>query len=378
MKMTKKVLAAGLAAAMALSLAGCGGNSGTAATQAETQAQGDTKAEEAKTDKGGAPEGAAAEGTADMPKMTMSIGHNGNMESLNQYVAEQAKILLEEKSGGNITVNIYPNAQLGSESDMLTSCQEGDLTFLVSGMHALVNTIPAGAIVDIPFLYDDVEQARAAFSDPTVRELLNRDHEKVGLKMLLLADQGFRCLTTNKEIKTADDVVGLNIRTLTNPDQVEFWKMLGANPTPIDFSELYLSLQQGVIDSQENPYNIINDNKLYEVQKYFTNSNHVYHTVNMLVGTKTYDALPDVYKELVGEVCAEVEKMACEEADRTLDTFKQNLIDNGMVFIDFNELGTIRGDLKAKTDGIVDIVKNTCQDDELVDAYLKAVEAATK
>lgn len=374
MKMTKKVLAAGMAAVMAVSMAGCGGKTEpSGASTPAAQAPADTKAEEKKADNGG-----GAEGSSEMPKITMSIGHNGNMESLNQYVAEQVKALLEEKSGGNITVNIYPNAQLGSESDMLTSCQEGDLTFLVSGMHALVNTIPAGAIVDIPFLYDDVNQARAAFSDPTVRELLNRDHEKVGLKMVLLADQGFRCLTSNKEIKTADDVTGLNIRTLTNPDQVEFWKMLGANPTPIDFSELYLSLQQGVIDSQENPYNIINDNKLYEVQKYFTNSNHVYHTVNMLVGTKTYDALPDVYKELVAEVCTEVEKMACEEADRTLDTFKQNLIDNGMVYIDFNELGTIRADLKAKTDGIVDVVKKTCQDDELVDAYLKAVEAAVK
>lgn len=352
-----------MAAAMICSLAACG--SSTASTAPTTT-------ETAKTD------GNKAEGTEDMPKMTMSIGHNGNMDSLNQYVAEQTKALLEEKSGGNITVNIYPNSQLGSESDMLTSCQEGDLTFLVSGLHALVSTIPAGAIVDIPFLFDDAQQARTAFSAPEVRKLLNKDHEKVGLKLLLLADQGFRCLTTNKEIKSADDVEGLNIRTLTNPDQVAFWKMLGANPTPIDFSELYLSLQQGVIDSQENPYNIISDNKLYEVQKYFTNSNHVYHTVNLLMGTGTYDALPDVYKELVAEVCAEVEKLACQQADQTLDSFKQNLIDNGMTFIDFDQLGTIREDLKAKTEDSVEVVRETCKDDELVDAYLKAVEAATK
>ena len=361
MRLLKKAIAAALTAAMVMSLAACGGNK-TAETTA-AQAAGS----EAKTE--------AASGNADMPKMTMSIGHNGNMESLNQYVAEQAKRLLEEKSGGNITVNIYPNAQLGSESDMLTSCQAGDLTFLVSGLHALVNTIPAGAIVDIPFLYDNADQARKVFADPTVRELLNKDHQAAGLELVLLADQGFRCLSTNKEIKSADDFNGLNIRTLTNPDQVAFWKMLGANPTPIDFSELYLSLQQGVIDSQENPYNIINDNKLYEVQKYFTNSNHVYHTVTMLMGSGSFNALPDVYKELVKEVCAEVEKLACEQADKTLDTFKQNLIDNGMTFIDFDELGTIRQDLKAKTDGIVDIVKDTCKDDALVDAYLKAVEA---
>lgn len=361
MKALKRLFALGMATIMATSLAACGGSS----NQAEK-----TEAASAETQE--------AASTEDMPKMTMSIGHNGNSDSLNQYVAEQAKTLLEEKSGGNITVNIYPNSQLGSESDMLTSCQAGDLTFLVSGLHALVNTIPAGAIVDIPFVYQDVDQARKAFADSTVRELLNRDHEKVGLKLMLLADQGFRCLTSNKEIKSADDVMGLNIRTLTNPDQVEFWKMLGANPTPIDFSELYLSLQQGVIDSQENPYNIINDVKLYEVQKYFTNSNHVYHTVNLLMGTNTYDALPDAYKELVTEVCQEVEKRTCKYADETLDKFKQNLIDNGMTFIDIDELGSTRADLKAKTDGIVDIVKKTCQDDELVDAYLKAVEIATK
>ena len=375
MRLLKKAMATGLAAAMALSLAACGGS---APKETTVSAEPAPASDEAAAKPAGSGDTAAAANTSDMPKITMSIGHNGNMESLNQYVAEQVKALLEERSGGNITVNIYPNAQLGSESDMLTSCQEGDLTFLVSGLHALVNTIPAGAIVDIPFLYDNAEQARTVFADPTVRDLLNKDHEKAGLKLVLLADQGFRCLTTNKEIKTADDITGLNIRTLTNPDQVAFWKMLGANPTPIDFSELYLSLQQGVIDSQENPYNIISDNKLYEVQKYFTNSNHVYHTVNMLVGTGTYDALPDVYKEMVTEVCQEVEKMACEQADKTLDTFKQTLLDNGMTFLDFDQMGTIRQDLKAKTDGIVDIVKTTCQDDELVDAYLKAVDAATK
>lgn len=360
MKKRKNLLVTALAAIMAISCTACGNS----ATKSSSQSAD--------------PVAAAAASSDDMPKLSISIGHNGNMDSLNEYVAEQVKALLEEKSNGNITVNIYPNSQLGSESDMLTSCQAGDLTFLVSGMHALVNTIPAGAIVDIPFLYDNVDQARTAFSDPTVRELLNADHEKAGLKMVLLADQGFRCLTSNKEITCADDVTGLNIRTLTNSDQVEFWKMLGTNPTPIDFSELYLSLQQGVIDSQENPYNIICDNKLYEVQKYFTNSNHVYHTVNMLIGTETYNALPDVYKDMVTEVCAEVEKMTCEQADKTLEVYKQNLMDNGMTYIDFDQLGSIREDLKGKTEGIVDVVKKTCQDDELVDAYLKAVEEATK
>lgn len=359
--MMAAVLAAGL-------LSGCGGSgSGTNA--------GSAPAAQAAADSGEVSDGGAAP-AGDLPQMTLSIGHNNNTESLMNYVAEQMKAKLEEKSGGKLTVNIYPSGQLGSESDMVTSCQEGDLTFLISGLHALVNNVPETSIVNLPFMFDNVEQARKAFADTTVREQLNAGFEKSNMKLVLLADQGFRCLSTNKEITGPDSLQGMNIRTLTNQDQVEAWKMLGTNPTPIDFSELYLSLQQGVIDSQENPYDIIDTNKFYEVQKYFTNSNHIYHTISVNIGLNTYNSMPAEYQQMIDEVCKEVEQMAFDECDKNLETYKNNLTNNGMIFVDFDQIDGMREALAEKTSGMIDIVKKTVNNDTLVDAFLSAAEAA--
>ncbi|MDO4328556.1 MAG: TRAP transporter substrate-binding protein [Lachnospiraceae bacterium] len=366
--MKKRTLATILTAALlGCSLCACGSDGGSSA--ATTAAAVAAPAAEGQTEGGNA-------AAADLPKMTLSIGHNNNSDSLMNYVAEQMKAKLEEKSGGNLTVNIYPSGQLGSESDMVTSCQEGDLTFLISGLHALVNNVPETSIVNLPFMFDNVEQARKTFADETVRKELNAGFEKSNMKLVLLADQGFRCLSTNKEITGPDSFKGLNIRTLTNQDQVEAWKMLGTNPTPIDFSELYLSLQQGVIDSQENPYDIIDTNKFYEVQKYFTNSNHIYHTISVNIGTSTYDSMPAEYQKMIDETCAEVEQMAFDECDKKLDSYKNNLINNGMEFIDFDEIDGMREALAERTSGMIDIVKNTVNNEVLVDAFLAAAEAA--
>lgn len=349
----KKKLSLVLAAALSLTLAGCGG-SGTGASGNED---------------------ASGSGN-DLPEMTLSIGHNNNTESLMNYVAEEIKAGLEEKSGGKLTVNIYPGGSLGSESDMVTSCQQGDLTFLISGIHALVNNVPEASIINLPFLFENVEQARKTFADPVAREELNKGFEKCGMKLVALGDQGFRCLTTNKEITGPDSLQGMAIRTLTNKDQVEAWKMLGTNPTPIDFSELYLSLSQGMIDSQENPYDIIDANKFYEVQKYLTNSNHIYHTISVNIGTSTYDAMPAEYQQMIDEVCAEAEQKVFVKCDESLETYKTSLIEHGMEFVDFDQIDGMRETLAERTSGMIDIVRGTVNNDTLVDAFLAAAEAA--
>lgn len=368
----------GFAFAAAVALAGMAVTGCSSAVTGVSQPAA-TQAPQTTADAGNAP--AASDGaevnTADLPAMTLSIGHNNSTDSLMQFVAEQMKAQLEEKSGGKLTVNIYPSGQLGSESDMVTSCQTGDLTFLISGLHALVNNVPEASIVNIPYLYENAQQAREVFADEGVRNYLNDGFAKANMRLVLLGDQGFRCLTTNKEITGIDSLAGLNIRTLTNKDQVEAWKMLGANPTPIDFSELYLSLQQGVIDSQENPYDIIDSNKFYEVQKYFTNSNHMYHTISVTIGTSTYDSMPAEYQKMIDEVCADAEQKSFVEADSKMDGYKQHLIDSGMTFVDFDQIDGMRDQLKEKTAGAIDIVRASVQNDAFVDHYMSVVNTVT-
>ena len=368
--MKKSILAMILAGTMAFSLSACSSSAGSSAAGSAAGGSSAAAADSAAAQSADVSDEPAA--NPDLPKLTLSIGHNNNTDSLINFVAEDMKEKLEARSGGNITVNIYPNGQLGSESDMFTSCQTGDLTFLISGLHALVSYVPATAISNIPFLFDTVEEARTAWADPELRNLLNEEFKKSGLELILLSDQGFRCMTSNTEITGPDSLNGMSIRTLTNNIQVEAWKMLGANPTPIDFSELYLSLQQGVIDAQENPYDIVDTNKFYEVQKYFTNSNHIYHTISVNVGTATLSSMPQEYQDLIREVCAEVEQDSFKECDANLDTYKANLEANGMIFIDFDQIDGMRQALADRTEGIIDVVRETVNNDELVDAFLAA------
>lgn len=111
---------------------------------------------------------------------------------------------------------------------------------------------------------------------------LQAAYEADGLKLFGYADSGFRVMTSSKAVRQMSDFSGIKIRTMENPNHIAYWQALGANPTPADFSELYMSLEQGTLDAQENPYDLIVANKLYEPQAYVIETNHLLHTLNMV------------------------------------------------------------------------------------------------
>ena len=310
---------------------------------------------------------------ADMPKMKMTIGHTGSDASLNQYLSLQLQELLQKKSNGNITVEIYPAGQIGSDKDMILSAKNGDITFHIASTGPLVNDVPAAAIIDIPFLFKDVQSARKTVNNPEFRKLFDAAFEKEGYKLMMLSDQGFRTLSTNKKIDGIESLKGMKIRTMENKNHIAFWKDLGVNATPMNVAEVYMSLQQGVIDGQENPYNIIFDNKYYEVQKYATNSNHIYHCMTVTMGTGLYDNLPDAYKTLLSEVMAEASQLTYAESDKTSSEFLKRLTDRGMEFINFDSFPNMREELRKRTGESVNRVKAMLKNDALLEIYLKAV-----
>jgi TRAP-type transport system periplasmic protein len=155
-------------------------------------------------------------------------------------------------------------------------------------------------------LFKDKQTAYKVFDGPIGQEVL-QDLPKAGLVGLAYWENGFRHLTNNKrEVKSVEDIKGLKVRTLESKVHVETWKTLGANPTPMSFSQLYTGLEQGVVDGQENPYGNVTASKFNEVQKYLTNTGHVYNANVFLVSKKFWDSLSDKEKEIV--------KKAAEEA----------------------------------------------------------------
>ena len=137
--------------------------------------------------------------------ITLSIAYNDQPESVTGLLASDFAARLEEKSGGKMTVNVYPSGQLGSDKELIQSCVSGDIEFVVQNHAAQVNNVPEAAVLDMPFLFQNTQQARDTFDSPEFRDVFEQAYENKGLKLLLIADNGFREVTSNKKLEKLED-----------------------------------------------------------------------------------------------------------------------------------------------------------------------------
>jgi len=287
---------------------------------------------------------------------------------------EKIKELVEAKSEGNITVNIYLDSQLGGDREILEGCQFGDISMVAQTTAPQVAFIPELAVFDIPMLFDDLDVARKTFVGP-FRAELNKWYEKAGLKLLLFEPIYYRETTSSRALEKIDDFKGLKIRTMENEYHMAFWKALGANPTPLNFAELYVALQQGLVDAQENPYEIIWASKFYEVQKYLTNTHHIAFILSVTMNKDMYDGMPDDYKAIIDESMKEASDFLFDLAKSKNDEMLASLEKVGM------NVETPNAELKAELKKAAATVENMIRKnvgDDVVDSIVKATEAAKK
>ncbi|MCG0276489.1 MAG: TRAP transporter substrate-binding protein [Thermosediminibacteraceae bacterium] len=282
------------------------------------------------------------------------------------------KDLIEQKSNGKIKVELYLDSQLGGDRETLESCQAGNIAMVSLTTAPAVNFVPKLAIFDIPMLFDDLDQAKKVLSGP-FREKLAQEYEKAGFKLLLITPIGYREMTANKAINNVNDFKGIKIRTMENKYHMEFWKALGANPTPLNFSELYIALQQGTVDAQENPYDILLANKFYEVQKYVNHTHHIAFIHTIVMNKNLYDSMPDEYKKIIDESMEEVSEFLFNESKVQNEQMLTQLKNNGMQVIEMSQ------DVKAKMVEAAEKVANMVRNDvgsDIVDELMKAIEEA--
>lgn len=223
---------------------------------------------------------------------TFSFAHSVGEESTQQVAALAMKKYIEDKSGGRIQINIFPNAQLGADREQIEGVQEGSITMMTSSPAPQVNFVPAAAIFDLPFGHATVEDINKTHSSKAVYDALRQEYDKKGLRMMGISNLGFRITSANFAITKPEDTKGFTIRTMENQYHILLWKSLGANPTPIAWNELYTSLQQGVVDGQENPMELIYITKFYEQQSHVIKTNHLPHTLVWVMNKEIYDDLP--------------------------------------------------------------------------------------
>ena len=209
-----------------------------------------------------------------MAATTLTLGHGAAPGNPRTVAAQEFAKLVNEKSEGRVTVNIAGSEQLGNDVAMLTSLRTGALDITANSQGAASGLVPELATLGLPFLFQDSAAAFKVLDGPIGTELAEK-FAGVGIVPLGWWDNGIRHITNSKKpINTPADLQGLTIRTPADPMTIDIFQTLGAATEQIAFSELYVALQQGVVDGQENPLANIASSKIYEVNKFISLSGH--------------------------------------------------------------------------------------------------------
>ena len=278
--------------------------------------------------------------------------------------------LLKEKSGGTINIEIYPGAQLGTTTEFTEAVVAGSIN-LGSGMTTdLVDFVPEMGLFDLPNLFTSIEQMRKLLTSDYARVTVNKYCEAAGVHMLGFSDAGFRQLTSNKKTDKLSDLAGQKIRVMTNKYHIAYWNATGASAVPLQFSELFMALQQGTIDGEENPYMNIVGNNIQEVQKYIIETNHLGHIITFFMNGELYNSLPENTKKLVDECAAEAVEYAAGVASESIAVDKKICLDAGCQILEFTPEDHAR--LREMGKVVYDMIRKDIGD-EKVDTLLKAI-----
>lgn len=288
----------------------------------------------------------------------------------NYKMLEKFAQLINEKSGGSINVELYPGGQLGNTTEFTEAVIGGSIDIGTGMTTDLTDFVPEMGLFDMPNLFDSVEQMRGLLTSD-YQDTLNQYCEAAGVHMLGYSDAGFRQLTTNKKVESLSDLNGQKIRVMTNNYHIAYWNALGAAATPMQFTEVFMGLQQGSIDGEENPYMNIVGNNFQEVQDYIVETNHLGHIITFFMNNDLYQSLPDNTKALVDECAAEAVEYAAGIADEEIETDKQICVDAGCEIITFSPEDMVT--LKEKAQVVYDMVRENLGD-EKVDALLNAIQ----
>ena len=250
--------------------------------------------------------------------------------------AEKFAELVAAKSGGKIKINPFPGGVLGGDAQTVSALQGGtiEMTALNSGI--LASQVKDFEIFDFPFLFATPREADAVV-DGAFGKALHAKLEEKGLVGLGYYELGFRNITNSKRpIVKVEDIAGLKLRVIPNAINVDWVKALDANPTPMAFPEVYAGLEQKAIDGQENPLTVINANKLYEVQKFVTLTNHQYNPQAVIISKKLWDSLSDAEKKLIADAAAEATVVQRKASREQTKEALENLKKNGMTVSEFS------------------------------------------
>lgn len=308
MKRIRNISALVLALVMILTLAACGGNTGGSNS-------GDTGAQSGSSSAAPAP---AQSGDDTVYNITIG-GTVPDDHPISQGLFK-FKEVAEELSGGRFKVEVYDNNTIGASRELVEGVQANEIQMAECSQSVYASFTDELISVGLPFLFKNRQAGYAFFDSEVGDQIADVIADQTGVRIVGYFENGIRQLTNSKRpVTSPDDMKGLKIRVMESPLYIEMFTEMGANPSPMAFSELYTALQQGTVDGQDNPWTIVSTNAFYEVQAYATDLSHTFDITCFAINDEFYQSLPDDLREVVDKAAD-----AAVETNRTLSIELEN------------------------------------------------------
>ncbi|WP_276651234.1 TRAP transporter substrate-binding protein [Thalassospira lucentensis] len=269
-------------------------------------------------------------------EMSLKLGHLANEQNAWHKAAVKFGEELSTLTDGRIEVQVFPNETLGKEIDLINGMQLGAVDMTITG-ESLQNWAPKAALLAVPYAYKTLEDMDAVASGEIGDQIEQQIIEKARIRPIAYFARGPRNLTSNRAIKSPDDLDGLKMRVPNVPLFVDVWKSLGAQPTPMAFSEVFTSLQAGTIDAQENPLALIESASFDEVQKFVNKTEHVRSWIYLTISEITWAKLSDADKDAVMEAAKRAQAYERDLFAADEERLTEELQSKGMTFVEIDK-----------------------------------------
>ncbi|MBN8201434.1 TRAP transporter substrate-binding protein [Bacillus sp. NTK034] len=243
---------------------------------------------------------------------------------------EKFKEIVEEKTDGKITVELFPGNQLGSTEEQMEQVKLGTIQMMSSGNPGLDEI----EYLSLPYLMKSNAHWMNVLESDIGQEWNEKLVSEMGIRNIGILPRGPRVISANKEIQTPDDMKGLKLRSPERDYYVQTFEALQANPTPMDFGEVYSGLQTGVVDGQENPLETFYASGFQEVQEYVILSNHMYKPAFVTINDQFFQDLSEEYQKVLVDAAEESEAYTDEKLEESEQTMRDEIEKAGVTFVE--------------------------------------------
>ena len=284
-------------------------------------------------------------------EVTLKLGHLANEQNswhkASLKFAEDVAALTQ----GRVEVQVFPNDSLGREMDLINGMQLGTVEMTITG-ESLQNWAPMAALLALPYAYKSLEQMDAVASGDIGKQIEAQILERAQIRPLAYFARGPRNLTANRAITTPAELNRLRLRVPNVPLFVDTWTALGAQPTPMAFSEVFTSLQNGTIEGQENPLALIQSASLNEVQSHVNRTEHVRSWIYLTIAEQVWQRLSEEDRGHVQEAARRAQEFERQQFLQDEDAIRVDLETKGMTFVDVDQQAFADGSREAVIDSV--------------------------